>query len=560
MNGVSMTVILRSCSEGRGHDGGHAAAKADEHGHEAAAGEAQAPQQLVHHEGHARHVAGVLEDREQDEEDHDDRQEREHAAHAGEDAVDHEAVHHGVEPEGRERGVNLRRHPVNAQGEKVGEPLADDVEREPEDERHDGDEDRDGGVAAREDAVGRDRARVLAALARLDHALGADALDEREAHVRQGRHAVAPGLPLHLADDVLDGVELVLVQPEGVHDQPVPLDELGRGEAHREVGRGGVVLDDVADAVDAAVQGAVVGPVRRAEVHAARMLAEARHVQDVLDELGDALLARRGDGHHGDAERGLQTVHAHRAAVGRELVHHVEGEDHGPVQLHELERQVEVALDVGGVHDVDDRVRVVLEDEAAGDHLLARVRGERVDAREVGDRGLGMTLDLAVLAVHRDAREVAHVLVGAREGVEERGLAAVLVAGERQFERTPLGDRRAGRARRVLLADGGMLRGLQALAALREVVHVVHLRERDVRGVVATQGELVAAQTDLQRVAHGGALHERDLHARREAHVEDVLAQRRLVAVNRRHDRVLADSQLVQVHQCPLSLRVRTQL
>ena len=67
--------------------------------------------------------------------------------------------------------------------------------------------------------------------------------------------------------------------------------------------------------------------------------------------------------------------------------------------------------------------------------------------------------------------------------------------------------------------------GLQALAAARGVVHVVHLRERDVRGVVLAQGELVAAQANLQRVAHGGAFHERDLHAGRKAHVQDVLAQ-----------------------------------
>ena len=318
----------------RRHDGRHRAAEADEHGHEAAAGEAEPSQQLVHHEGNARHVAGVLEDGEQDEEHHDDREEREHAAHAGKDAVYHEGVHHGVEPEGRERGVDLRRHEVDAQGEKVGEPLAHHVKGEPEDERHDAHEDGDGRVLAREDAVGRHGARVLAALARLDHALGAHPLDEREAHVGERRHAVAAGLALHLGDDVLDGVELVLVQPEGAHDELVALNELGRRKAHGEVGRGGVVLDDVADAMDAAVQGTMVRAVRGAEVHAPGVLAEARHVQHVLRELGDTLPARRGDGDHGDAERGLQAVHAHRAAVGRELVHHVEGKHHRAVDLY----------------------------------------------------------------------------------------------------------------------------------------------------------------------------------------------------------------------------------
>ena len=259
---------------------------------------------------------------------------------------------------------------------------------------------------------------------------------------------------------MLHGVELVLVKPEGIHHQRVTLDELGGRKAYRQVRRGGVILDDVADAVDAAVQGSVVGAVRRAEVHAARVLAKARHMQHVLHELGDTLLTRRGDRHHGDAERGLQAVNAHRAAVGRELVHHVERKHHRSVQLHKLEREVEVALDVGGVHDVYDRVRVVVEDEAAAHHLLARVWRERVDARQVRDRNLGVAFDLPVLAVHGHAREVAHVLVRARERVEERGLAAVLVARQRQAQRTALRYLLAGGARRVLLTDGGVLGGL----------------------------------------------------------------------------------------------------
>ena len=39
-----------------------------------------------------------------------------------------------------------------------------------------------------------------------------------------------------------------------------------------------------------------------------------------------------------------------------------------------------------------------------------------------------MTAYLAGLLIHRHAGEIAHVLVGAGQGVEQRGLAAVLIA------------------------------------------------------------------------------------------------------------------------------------
>ena len=71
-----------------GHDAGDGAAEADEHRHDAAPREADAPEKLIHHECHAGHVSGILQQREEEEQGHDDGQEAQHTAHTGEDAVD----------------------------------------------------------------------------------------------------------------------------------------------------------------------------------------------------------------------------------------------------------------------------------------------------------------------------------------------------------------------------------------------------------------------------------------------------------------------------------------
>ena len=78
----------------RGHDGGHGAAEADQHRHDAAARQADLAQQLVHHKGHARHIAAVLQHGQEEEQHHDDRQEAQHAADARKYAVDHQRMHH----------------------------------------------------------------------------------------------------------------------------------------------------------------------------------------------------------------------------------------------------------------------------------------------------------------------------------------------------------------------------------------------------------------------------------------------------------------------------------
>ena len=54
---------------------GNGAAEADEHRHDGLAGQADAPQQLVHHERHARHIAGVFQNRQEEKQCDNDRQE-----------------------------------------------------------------------------------------------------------------------------------------------------------------------------------------------------------------------------------------------------------------------------------------------------------------------------------------------------------------------------------------------------------------------------------------------------------------------------------------------------
>ena len=217
---------------------------------------------------------------------------------------------------------------------------------------------------------------------------------------------------------MLDSVELIAIQVKRLGYQLIALDQLGRRKAHRDVRRHGMVLDQVSNTVDAAMQRTTVRTVGRAKVQATRALAEPRHVQGVVHQLADALVAGSANGDNGHAQQALEQVDVYGAAVGGHLVHHVERDDHRTVKLHELQCQVQVALDVGGVNDVDDGVRTLVEDELTAHDLLACVRRQGVNAGQVGNARLGMVTDGAIFAVDRHAGKVTDVLVGARQLVE----------------------------------------------------------------------------------------------------------------------------------------------
>ena len=71
---------------------------------------------------------------------------------------------------------------------------------------------------------------------------------------------------------------------------------------------------------------------------------------------------------------------------GLHLVHKIQGQHQGALQLQQLDGEVEVAFQVGGVHDVQNGVRTFTDDEVPGHDLLHGVGGQRVDPRQIHHR------------------------------------------------------------------------------------------------------------------------------------------------------------------------------
>ena len=244
-------------------------------------------------------------------------------------------------------------------------------------------------------------------------------------------------------------------------------------------------------------------------------------VDGVLHQFVHALVLRRGDRHHGHAQHAFHAVDVHRAAVAPHFVHHVQGHHHGHVHFQQLHGQVQVALDVSGVHNVDDGLGLLFQHEVPAHQLLAGIGRHGVNARQVGNQGVVVAAHRAVLAVHRHAGEVAHVLVGAGKLVEQGGLAAVLVTHQGEGQQRAFGERVAAALGMELafLAQAGV--GDSALAGI-VIFRGGRLRHHfslDFFRVRQAQGQLVAVDAQLHGVAQGRQLHQRRFRAGNHAHV-----------------------------------------
>jgi len=137
---------------------------------------------------------------------------------------------------------------------------------------------------------------------------------------------------------------------------------------------------------------------------------EHQSLLGLTDELVDPglegrhLLAIVGrERHHGAAERMAEQPLVDGDAAFLQQIQLVEHHHHGQPQLAQLQGEIEGALQVRGVDDVEQQIRLLALDEAAGD-----------------------------LLVDGDPAPVAHLLAGAGQGVEQGGLAAVGVADRDQ--------------------------------------------------------------------------------------------------------------------------------
>ena len=306
----------------------------------------------------------------------------------------------------------------------VGHHAAADGNRQPVDKEHDDDEDGQAKPTVRHNAVdllrrGQTRARALDRL--VD-----DVADGVVALGRDDGLGIVVELVLDGFADGRDGVKVSLGKFEVGDGFVLGLEQLDGVPACS--GRGHLVAQNAFDLRERFLDGGVELHLRGGNLVALRSVDGGLH--DVFHAA--TLQGRRGD--DGAAELFGQAGDVDLVAVFLHQVHHVQRDDNRHAQVHDLAGQVQVALKVRCVDQVDDGIGAALKQVVARHDFLGRIRRQRVDARQVRDGHVLVARVLALFLLDGNARPVANVLVGAGQVVEHRRLAAVRVAGKRNAD------------------------------------------------------------------------------------------------------------------------------
>ncbi len=164
-------------------------------------------------------------------------------------------------------------------------------------------------------------------------------------------------------------------------------------------------------------------------------LQRLRRLRSSCQEVRHRLQAFAGGGadqRDGRAELAGQLQHIHLTALLVQLVSHVEQHQGGQSQGDDAPGQDQMAVQVIGVEDEDDRVGQLGAGHAAVEHihrdaLILRLGIEAVNAGQVNQVDLVAALQTiaAGVVLHGDAGEVANLLAQSGQAVEERGFAGI---------------------------------------------------------------------------------------------------------------------------------------
>ena len=451
-----------------------------------------------------------------------------------------------------QRAVRQHGQLIDARLQEILEKGADHIEGQEADQPHDADKDGDCRIFPGQHPVELPASRLFPAFLRLLHTGGTDPGNEGKAHIRDGGASVKAPLLFHLQRDMLQRFLFVFIDAELVDDQRIPFDCLAGGKAYRKACLFRMVLNQVNHRVQTAVDGAAVF-VFITEILSLRLFLIPGDVERMIDQLAHALVLCRRNRHDRHPEHRLHGVYIHRAAVAGHLVHHIQGYHNGDIHLQQLHGQIQIPFDIGDVNNVDDPLRLFIQHKVAGDQLLAGVGRHGIDAGQVRNQRVLLAENDPVLPVHRHPREIADMLFGTGQLVEQGGFPAVLVPDQRKGQQRAAGQRLAAalRMEASVLPEAQMLiHGFRQLFLLPDGVAGNRL-DLDFVRVVQPEGQFVTVETDLDRIAHRGVFDDADVRPGYDPHVQQMLTQR-TAAAHGQNTGGLSFFDILQCHVFPL--------
>ena len=229
--------------------------------------------------------------------------------------------------------ICCRSHSTDEKIQDTGKGCADHTEGQPEYQPHNSDKRRNCRVFSGQKTIYFHTSRMFPAFFWLYHRLIADLFNKGKTHICNRCCTIQTTFLLHLTDDMLQHLFLILIQMQLFFQTGISLCQFGSGKSYRNPSFLSVILDQMHDTMKTAVHCAPM-LIGIAEVLASRLFLIFRHMDGMINQLLDSLIFRSRNRDHRNSQQFLHLVYINRTTVFPDLIHHIQCQNHRNIQLH----------------------------------------------------------------------------------------------------------------------------------------------------------------------------------------------------------------------------------
>ena len=159
-----------------------------------------------------------------------------------------------------------------------------------------------------------------------------------------------------------------------------------------------------------------------------------RHMNCMVYKLCNTLIFCCWDWDNWNTKHRLQFIDAYRSAISAHLIHHIECKHHRHIKLQKLHCQIQISLNICGIHDIYNAGRLLLNNKLSCHNLLTAVGRHWVNAWQIRHKRIRMISNLTIFAVNCHAWKISNVLVWTSQLIKKCCLSAVLISCKRKCQ------------------------------------------------------------------------------------------------------------------------------
>ena len=95
-----------------------------------------------------------------------------------------------------------------------------------------------------------------------------------------------------------------------------------------------------------------------------------RRMDQLICLLPDPFILTGRNGYDWNSQELTQFLDMNGVPAGAHLIHHIQSNDHRLSQLHQLQGEIKIPLNIRRIHNIQDAVRIFLQDKIPGNDLL----------------------------------------------------------------------------------------------------------------------------------------------------------------------------------------------